>query len=185
MQPEFVTIKCNQLKAVNAMPAAKSKTELLSITDKEFVKLSKLIDSISEKQAKRKFEEDISIKDVVGHRAHWISLFLSWYKDGVAGKDVYFPAKGYKWSDLKKYNKQLKSRQRELRWDDVVSLLKKNHKKLIYFINSKSNSELYQGAMQGANNDWTVGRWAEAAGASHYRSAAKFIRACLREESTT
>jgi len=35
--------------------------------------------------------------------------------------------------------------------------------------------------MQGANNDWTTGRWAEAAGPSHYRSAAKFIRQCSRE----
>jgi hypothetical protein len=28
---------------------------------------------------------------------------------------------------------------------------------------------------------WTTGRYAEAAGPSHYRSAAKFIRKCLRE----
>jgi hypothetical protein len=34
--------------------------------------------------------------------------------------------------------------------------------------------------MKGGGNKWTTGRWAEASGASHYRSAAKYVRACLK-----
>jgi len=49
------------------------------------------------------------VKDVISHRAHWIDLFLGWYKGGMAGKTVYFPAKEYKWNDLKRYNAQLRN----------------------------------------------------------------------------
>jgi len=160
------------------MPAATRKSELIAVTEREYGKLEKLIKSIDSKQANTKYD-DISIKDVIGHRAHWISLFLGWYKDGAAGKEVFFPAKGYKWSELKKYNKQLRLEQRSMSWNDAVSLLHKNHKKLVKFMKDHTNAELYKNPMQGAKNDWTTGRWAEAAGPSHYRSASKFIRSCL------
>ena len=162
------------------MPAATNKSDLIAVTEKEFEKLETLLSSIDVKQANTKHDDDTSIKDVIGHRAHWISLFLGWYKDGRAGKEVFFPAKGYKWSELKKYNKQLRQDQSSLEWQDVVSLLRKNHKKLVKFMNDHTNTELYKNPMEGANNDWTPGRWAEAAGPSHYRSASKFLRSCLK-----
>lgn len=163
------------------MAAATNKSELITVTEKEYEKLGKLVSSISSKQANKKHDDDTSIKDVIGHRAHWIDLFLGWYKDGMAGKEVFFPAKGYKWNELKKYNKQLRTDQRSLAWEDAALFHRKNHKKLVKFISGHTNDELYNEPMKGANNDWTAGRWAEAAGPSHYRSASKFIRACLKK----
>jgi hypothetical protein len=61
------------------------KTELINLTVKEFFKLNKLIALLDDTQAGRG-EEDTSIKDVIGHRAHWIDLFLGWYSNGMAGK---------------------------------------------------------------------------------------------------
>ena len=161
--------------------AATSKQELLAVTVKEFARLNGLLDELGAAEANRKREDDTSIKDVVGHRAHWIKLFLGWYRDGRAGKTVYFPAKGYKWNQLKEYNRELRARQAKLSWTDVKRRLRTNHTKLLKFIEGHTDKELYGGPMQGANNDWTTGRWAEAAGPSHYRSAVKFIRKCLRE----
>lgn len=164
------------------MPAATSRDELLAVTDKEYGKLETLLASIDAEFALKKDDEDTSIKDVIGHRAHWIELFLGWYHDGMAGKEVFFPAKGYKWSELKRYNGNLREQQADLSWDDVVQLLAKNHKKIRQFMADHSNNDLYGGPMKGANNDWTPGRWAEAAGPSHYRSAAKYLRARIRAE---
>ncbi len=161
--------------------AAASKQELLDVTAKEFAKLDALIDELSAAEAKRKHEDDTSIKDVIGHRAHWITLFLGWYRDGQAGKEVHFPAKGYKWNQLKEYNRQLRARQARLSWTDARKQLRSNHKKLLKFIEGHTDKALYGGPMRGARNDWTPGRFAEAAGPSHYRSAVKFIRKCLRE----
>lgn len=163
--------------------AAKSKDELLALTEKEFSKLSTLLDGMSIKAGTQKREENTSVKDVIGHRAHWIDLFLGWYKDGIAGKEVLFPAKGYKWNQLKEYNEHLRSQQSNLSWADARKKLQANHKKLIRFINAHSNGDLYGGPMKGADNDWTPGRWAEAAGPSHYRSASKYCRDCMKDSS--
>lgn len=160
--------------------AAQNKDELLAVSKKEFEKLEKLTGSIDPPSALIKDDEDTSIKDIVAHRAHWIDLFLSWYRDGLAGKPVHFPAEGYKWNELKRYNADLRARQADVGWDEALTMLRKNYGKLLRLLQRCSNEELYGGPMKGANNNWTPGRWAEAAGPSHFRSAAKYIRSRLK-----
>lgn len=159
--------------------AATNKAELLEITHKEYDRLTKLIAPIVNDQALVK-TEDVSFKDIVGHRAHWIELFLGWYRDGQEERPVFFPAKGYKWNDLKRYNADLRKQQASLDWVGARAMLNTNINELISFIENLSEAELYGGPMKGANNNWTPGRWAEAAGPSHFRSAAKYIRAGLK-----
>lgn len=161
--------------------ATMTRDELLTVTLKEFGKLEALIAGLSDGQALVTDDDGISIKDTIGHRAHWIELFFGWYQDGQAGKQVAFPATGYKWSQLKAYNAVLRQSQAGLSWDAVMRYLADNHARLIAFITGRSDAELYGGPMQGANNDWPPGRWAEAAGPSHYRSAAKYIRQILKQ----
>lgn len=161
------------------MPATK-KSDLLAINGKEFSKLKALIAPVSEQQALVKDSQDNSIKDVIAHRAHWIDLFLGWYANGQAGIPLYFPAKGYKWNELPRYNADLRQQQTTFGWHASVNLLEEGYDKLTRFIEALSDDELYGGAMKGAKNNWTPGRWAEAAGPSHFRSASKYIRARLR-----
>lgn len=160
--------------------AATTGDELLAVTTKEFAKLEKLLDTVSEDAALAKDDDDTSIKDIIGHRAHWIDLFLGWYQDGLDGKRVFFPAEGYKWNDLKRYNADLREAQARVGWPEACTMLRRSHGQLVRFIEGRSERELYGGPMAGANNQWTPGRWAEAAGPSHYRSATKYIRARLR-----
>lgn len=160
--------------------AAKSKSELLEITRKEFGKLEGLIEKFDSDTAMLNREEQTSVKDIIAHRAHWIELFLGWYSDGLAGTPVHFPAKGYKWNDLKRYNADLRKRQSVLDWPAAVAMLQQNFDRLVEFVESHTNEALYGGPMKGAKNAWTTGRWAEAAGASHFRSASKFLRSVLK-----
>ena len=161
------------------MPA-QNKSELLTATRTEFDKLAKLIGQVRPDHALVKDEDNTSIKDVIAHRAHWIALFLGWYHDGQAGKQVDFPAKGYKWNELKRYNADLRQAQADLSWHDAVQQLETRKDELVAFIEARSDADLYGGPMKGANNDWRPGRWAEAAGSSHFRSAAKYLRARLK-----
>lgn len=161
--------------------ACNNKAELITLTEREYAKLQKLLAPLDQAAASLG-EDGVSIKDVIGHRAHWIDLFLGWYKNGKAGKEVFFPAEGYKWNDLKRYNADLRMKQSDLSWAAVNALLQSRHDKLVQFLSEHSDTDLCGGPMQGANNNWTPGRWAEAAGASHYRSAAKFIRKVLRSQ---
>jgi|GEM_PF-177061 len=156
--------------------AVTSKRGLLEITAKEYGKLQQVLEDMPAILRLEKDGDGISPKDIIGHRAHWIDLFLGWYRDGQAGKEVFFPAKGYKWNDLKRYNSDLRQRQSGLSWRSACSLLETNHAELVALIERLSDDELYGGPMKGAQNAWTTGRWAEAAGPSHYRSAAKYLR---------
>ena len=162
------------------MPAAR-KADLLAVTRVEFAKLDRLIDAIADAEALAKDDEDTSVKDVVAHRAHWIALFQGWYRDGQAGKEVFFPAKGYGWNELKRYNADLRRSQADLSWSQACCALRQAHDDLVSFLSALSDRSLYGAPMAGAKNHWTTGRWAEAAGASHYRSAAKYIRARIRD----
>lgn len=164
------------------MPAATTKTDLLAVTRKEYDTLAALITPLRPAAALHKREDDTSIKDVVVHRGHWIHLFLGWYASGQAGAEVYFPAPGYKWSDLKAYNLMLRKRTANIGWSTAQAALAAAHDDLLGFIDGLSQDDLYARPMTGAHNKWTTGRWAEAAGASHYRSAAKWIRAQLRAD---
>lgn len=161
--------------------AAENKTELLDVTHKEFAKLAKTLDLVDEMTALQKRDDDISIKDIIAHRAHWIDLFLGWHADGLAGKTVHFPAEGYKWNELQRYNADLRKQQSDLGWAEAVTMLRTNYEKLTEFIQTASEKDLYGGPMRGANNQWTPGRWAEAAGPSHFRSASKYLRATMKK----
>lgn len=164
------------------MPAATTKTDLLATTEAEFSKLTRLLDRVpvAARAVPDAGAEGTTLKDTVGHRAHWIDLFLGWYRAGQTGAQVAIPAPGYKWNDLKRYNADLRVAQQDMTWDDARDLLTNNHDRLLTFLNALSETDLYGAPMKGGNSKWTTGRWAEAAGAAHYRSAAKYIRTRLR-----
>ncbi len=162
------------------MPAATTKVDLLAIADIEYTKLWAMLTDLDEGVALAKDDEDTSIKDVVAHRAHWIDLFLGWYADGAAGREVAMPAPGYKWNELVRYNAELRATQHDLGWAEAMERLEDGHHRLVQFLDGLDDAALYGGPMPGASNEWATGRWAESAGPSHYRSAAKYIRARLR-----
>jgi len=162
------------------MPAT-NKTGLIAVAETEFRKLSAVLDKVAPDTALIKDAEDTSIKDIVAHRAHWIDLFLGWYAEGQAGRTPAMPAPGYKWNQLKAYNAALRATQADLGWVGARAALDAAHARLTAFLAEKTEAELYGGPMAGGGNAWTPGRWAEAAGPSHYRSAAKYVRARLRD----
>ena len=161
------------------MPATTNKTDLIERTKADYTKLLALIEDIPSDLAMRKNAEGISIKDIIGHRAHWIDLFLTWYEDGQSGEEVHMPAKGYKWSELAKYNAALREAQAGLSWEDAKSALHERYTALMTLLEECREDALYVYPMIGGNFKWTTGRYAEAAGASHFRSAIKYIRAEL------
>ncbi|HBQ36616.1 MAG TPA: DfsB family protein [Rhodobacteraceae bacterium] len=163
------------------MPAAINRAALIAITEKEFSKLTTLLAGVDSNIAQRPFCDGTSIKDIISHRAHWTNLFFDWYQQGQETGKADIPAKGYKWNQLKEYNADLRKQNADVSWKYARMMLEKSHAHLILFIESKTDKELYEKPMQGGGSKWTTGRWAEAAGASHYRSAAKYIRKCMRE----
>ena len=90
------------------------------------------------------------------------------------------PDHGVKWSELKSYNAGLRERYGPLAWKEVTDRLDAAHARLLAWMEAAEDGVIYGGPMPGGNGTWTTGRYAEAAGPSHYRSAAKYVRACLK-----
>ena len=164
------------------MPTTATKEGLIALSEKEYAKLKTLINDMPDDIATRRFDEGVTIKDTIGHRAHWIGLFFTWLDEIAATGKAEMPAKGYKWSELKPYNAKVREEQAALTWDEVRTLLDGQHARLMAHLDGRSQDDLYGAPLPGGSGGrWTEGRYAEASGPSHYRSAAKFIRACLRQ----
>ena len=131
------------------MPASINRIELLAVTHKEFEKLTALLANVDEANAKHPFEIRASIKDVIGHRAHWTGMFFNWYAQGQEVGVADIPAKGYKWSQLKDYNAMLRTDQADMSWDQVRVMLEDSHGRLLAFITGMSDADLYGGPMKG------------------------------------
>lgn len=162
------------------MPAATNRADLLATTKREFTKLTTLLEQVDVDLAMCPFEGGVNIKDVIGHRAHWTGMFFEWFRQGQQTGAANIPAKGYKWNQLNNYNAKLRDDQADLSWGEVRAMLDDSHARLLAFVTGMSDANLYGGPMKGCGNKWTTGRWAEAAGSSHYRSATKYVRACLK-----
>ena len=163
------------------MPAATNKTDLLATFDRELAKLSQTLAGVDEARSSLSLaEDDTTIKGVMAHRTHWMGMFQGWYEDGIAGREVHVPAKGYKWNQLKAYNEPIYSRGNETGWAQLLSEFHAASEKLRSFIETHDNSELYAKGAHEWTGKWTLGRYAEASGPSHFRSANAYIRKVLR-----
>ncbi|MGB5560351.1 MAG: ClbS/DfsB family four-helix bundle protein, partial [Paracoccaceae bacterium] len=116
----------------------------------------------------------------ITHRAHWMGRFHRWYEDGIAGRQVHVPAEGYKWNQLKDYNAPLYAKGNETPWSDLLSEFDAACRKLRAFIEARDDAYLYAAGAHSWTGKWTLGRYAEASGPWHFRSANTYIRKALR-----
>lgn len=166
------------------MPAATNKADLVAVFDQELTKLRNTLDGIGEAQSSLStVDDDTTIKGIIAHRTHWMGLFHGWYEDGLAGRDVHVPAKGYKWNQLKAYNAALYEKGNAMPWGDLLSDFEKACNKLRRFIAARDDDALYHSGAYSWTGKWTLGRYAEASGPSSFRSANTYIRKALRGSS--
>jgi len=161
------------------MPAAVSKAEFLAVFDRERAKLERLLESVDETRS-RLSDDGVSIKAVIGHRIHWMDLFWSWYDAGVKGAPVQTPAPGFKWNQLKAYNAPIYAAAETEPWSTLASRFSQTADRFRTRFDALSEEDAYGPSAYAWTNDWTVGRWAESAAPSHFRSAAKVVRKILK-----
>lgn len=159
------------------MPAATTREVLSAVADKEWTKLEALLADVPDALALAPQGDDPSIRDIVTHRAHWIGLFFQWLEEGDAAQ---MPDHEVNWNQLKLYNAGLRERYAETSWDEARDWLAREHLRLRAWIAGTDEGSLYGGPMPGGTG-WTRGRYAEAAGPSHYRSAAKYVRGVVKK----
>ncbi len=163
------------------MPAATNKSELRAVIDKEYAKIRATLSRVdADRAALCANDDDTSIKAIIAHRTHWMKQFFIWYNEGVAGRPVHVPAKGYKWNQLKQYNATLYAQGDRADWQDLLADFYATAQRITQFIDEHDNEEFYIKGKYAWTNKWSLGRWLEASSASHFRSANTYIRKALR-----
>jgi hypothetical protein len=165
------------------MPRPKSKKELLKLSQNNFLKLSTLVNSYSEKELKRNFPEGTlnrNIKDVLIHLHQWHLMLLDWYKIGMKGKKPNMPAKGYTWKTLPELNKQIQFKHKNIEHETAKDLLNSSYKLIQKVIEKHSDQELFEKKRFIWTGTTSLGDYLVSNTSSHYDWAIKLIKKSMK-----
>ena len=163
------------------MPRPKTKEELLEANCEEFKKLLSLIKPLSETIILKSGAcEQWSIKDILAHLYAWHNLYLTWYREGMAGENPQMPATGYTWKTTPALNENIYQEYRDTSLDEVLEKFKESHYKLLEIINSHTNEELFINKRYAWTGSTSLGSYTVSCTSSHYDWAIKLIKKFLK-----
>ncbi|MGR5129915.1 ClbS/DfsB family four-helix bundle protein [Photobacterium swingsii] len=97
----------------------------------------------------------ISVCDSLAYLLGWGKLVLYWYEEKAAGRDVEFPADGYKWNQLGQLAQHFQHEYRDWSFIALQQDLQITTVSIVTLIDSLDNTELYE---QPWYEKWTLGR---------------------------
>ncbi|WP_281223225.1 ClbS/DfsB family four-helix bundle protein [Photobacterium sanguinicancri] len=97
----------------------------------------------------------ISVCDTLAYLLGWGRLVMFWYEEKAAGRDVEFPADGYKWNQLGLLAQHFQHEYRDWSFLALQQELQVTTASIVTLIDSLDNSCLYE---QPWYEKWTLGR---------------------------
>lgn len=161
------------------MPRPKNKSGLLSLSQKNYLKLVDLIDSLPEGQQQTEFPKGYlnqNVRDVVAHLHHWHLLFLEWYKLGMNGQKPAMPAEGYTWKTLPDLNRKIQRTYSSISLDKAREQLAHSFQDLQRCIERHTDIELFEKKRYTWTGTTSLAAYLISATSSHYDWALKLIR---------
>lgn len=89
------------------MARPKTKDELISLSNKNFDKLTAFIDEMRQNAQFPVATLNRNIRDVLTHLYQWHLMMLGWYRASAKGEIPEMPAKGYTWKTTPELNKKI------------------------------------------------------------------------------
>ena len=167
------------------MPIPASKTELIEAITTNYGKLKNELIIIPEKIALEKELEGhaknttMSIHNLVSYLVGWGQLVLKWHRKKEKGEQVDFPETTYKWNELGRLTQKFYKDYEEENYEDLLKMLDKTVKEILFLINNKTNEELYE---QNWYDRYTLGRMIQLNTSSPYKNATIRIRKWRKEK---
>ncbi len=159
------------------MPRARTKQQLLDFGDKEYQRLTSLVDDLNEEQLTRQFVyEQRSCKDILAHLHAWHLLFLGWYEEGMAGGKPEKPAPGYTFKTTPALNEKLYHDYKDMPWDDVRDRFQATHEQVMGIVQQHSPADLEEKGKYAWTGTTDMASYLASATSSHYQWASELIR---------
>ena len=162
------------------MARPNTKKELLDLSQENFDKLWKLINSFSSEEQHAKYifdnNRDKNIRDILVHLHEWHLMMMKWYKIGMTGVKPDMPAKGYTWKTIKGLNKEIWEKYQKTNYDDASKLLNNSFKEVRNLIKNHNDKELFEKKKYIWTGTTSMGSYFISATSSHYDWAMKLLK---------
>lgn len=159
-------------------PAAKP--DLLEAADKQYEKLRKLIDSMTDQEQNAAFlfeDRDKNLRDVLVHLYEWHRMVEHWHKVGTLdGGMPDVPGTGYTWKTLPALNMEIWEKYQGLSLLSAKNMLNESHKMILNLIEPHTNEELFAKGVYKWTKSSTLGAYFVSCTSSHYDWAMKKIK---------
>jgi hypothetical protein len=165
------------------MAIPKSKSELLELSQKNFLRLFEFINTLPSGKLDTEFPKGYlnrNIRDVLGHLHHWHLLFLDWYKVGMTGEKPEIPAKGYTWKTNSDLNRMIQKKYQDTGFEKIKKMLEESHLRVHDIIQSHTDEELFEKKRYKWTGSTSLGVYLRGATTSHYDWGYKLIKKCLK-----
>lgn len=162
------------------MPRPATKPDLIEAANEQFVKLFKLIDSMTEEEQNAHFQfddRDKNLRDVLVHLYEWHKMVQDWHKIGTledGSPDV--PGKGYTWRTLPDLNMEIWKKHQGISLLTAKKMLEESHEMILNLIETHTNDELFSKAVYKWTKSSTLGAYFVSCTSSHYDWAIKKIK---------
>lgn len=166
------------------MPVPKTKDELLKEIDKNFSSLLKKLDQLSEEEAFSMALDGhakgtrMSVAQLVSYLLGWGELVLHWHEEEKRGKEIIFPAYGFKWNELGRLAQKFYRDYEDIKsFHELKDRLQENNLLLMSLVEGFSNEDLYGRPWFGK---WTRGRMIQFNTSSPYKNASGRLNKLIR-----
>ncbi len=161
------------------MARPKNKEELIILSEENYDKLVKLIESIPSERQEDSFnfeDRDENIRDILIHLYEWQAMFFKWYEVGMKGEKPIMPREGYTWKTTSDMNYMIKDMYKDTSLEESRKLLEASHKKIMKLIKGHTDDELFTKKYYEWTNTTSLGSYLISATSSHYDWAIKKLK---------
>lgn len=163
------------------MPRARTKAELLQFGEQEYARLLALMGDLTEQQrSETPVFDNRTVKDLLAHLYAWHTLFLNWYRDGMADKKLQIPAPGFTWKETPALNEKLYQQHKNVPWEEMLASFGRSHQKVMALVRKHSDKELTTKRKYAWTGSSNLATYLAGATSSHYVWAVGLIKGFKR-----
>ena len=159
-----------------------SKRELLESIENEHRTLIELLATIPEQRYREGgvWGDGWTIDDLLAHLTEWEQMFLTWHRDGCAGRSPVMPAPGYKWGETPALNRAIQARHHSKSTAEIRRAFEQSYTEILALTTSLSEEALLAPGHFPWTKAYPLTTYLGANSASHYRFATKVLKRWLR-----
>ena len=166
------------------MPRPATKQELLDAMQSERQQLTTVLRQLGPHGQSSPFgfaHRDRCVRDVLGHLAAWEQLFLSWYRQGMAGGNPQMPAAGYTWKTTPALNARILADCQTVTLARTRRRLTDRHRRIREIVRLHSDEELFTKRQYHWTGSTSLGSYIISATSAHDRWAVRLLQRHLQD----